>query len=295
MFKKIVDKIIAFEVEKKKEEINEVLKKEEMIIVQNVERDRKAKIDLLEIKLKDEENKLQLLHKKRIDEIKKHQDGEVIEYIKNEDNKLKKIAEEYDKRKDELSKQLEEKCKSIMLISERDVEVLNSEYNKRKSVYSSQIAELNELTDQVKRKISELSEIRCNAELTQKQLWERLDILRDGLQTEQIWMKLWECAYSKAVDTVWSVLKKETIRLIELAKEDGYKEAEERLAKQYENKLNDIISKCENDINIPLIFKRKEKVTLDYLHAQKCKDSRMENYYLGQKEFIEEICDGKNN
>src|SRR3990167_6635729 len=37
-----------------------------------------------------------------------------------------------------------------------------------------------------------------------------------------LWIKLWECAYSKAVDSVWIILQKEMAHMVSLAEERSY-------------------------------------------------------------------------
>jgi len=149
------------------------------------------------------------------------------------------------------------------------------------------------LTTELETQIKGIEKTRQKAEEEQKGLWERLDILKDNLNANGVMNRLWECAYSKAIDAVWSILKKETIHLTELANEDGQNKAKEEANKQYEKKLDDIIKKDMSLINIPLLYKLKEESRQQYLIFQRSKDNEKVQYFKGQIDLIAEILNEK--
>jgi hypothetical protein len=105
------------------------------------------------------------------------------------------------------------------------ISALDSIYEVRKKEYEVKIADIDVLKSKVETELKELERIRIKSEDEQKLLWERLDILRDNLNTEDVWMKLWEMAYSKATDAVWLVLQKEMLHLADLAENRAYLKA----------------------------------------------------------------------
>ena len=181
-------------------------------------------------------------------------------------------------------------------VAKRKLEIeerLRIEENKLKISYAEKLAELNALNDKLNNQIKEVERTRQNAEAEQKRLWERLDILRDNLNTEQVWMKLWESAFSKAVDVIWGIFKKETLHLIDLAKIDTYAEVEKKLSTQFDKKLGDIIAKSIDIVNVPLLLKLKEEAHKQYLIFEKVKDATQMQFYLGQLKLIEEVLNEK--
>lgn len=123
---------------------------------------------------------------------------------------------------------------------------LDSIYEKRKKEYEVKIADIDSLKIRTETQISELERIRVKAEEEQKLLWERLDILRDNLNTEDVWMKLWEMAYSKATDAVWLVLQKEMLHLADLAENRAYLKAKSEFDMNL-SRLMEHLTKMSND------------------------------------------------
>ncbi len=123
---------------------------------------------------------------------------------------------------------------------------LDSIYEKRKKEYEVKIADIDSLKVRAETQISELERIRVKAEEEQKLLWERLDILRDNLNTEDVWMKLWEMAYSKATDAVWLVLQKEMLHLADLAENRAYLKAKSEFDMNL-SRLMEHLTKMSND------------------------------------------------
>lgn len=178
-------------------------------------------------------------------------------------------------------------------IERRIDKIVEQEVQKRKSHIEELIqAKLNEFTALNKRlnwQIKELERTREFTEAEQKRLWERLNILRDNLNTEDVWVKLWECAYSKATDKVWEIMKKETIHLVEIAKEDGYNKAKAELEERYNQKINSAIDTNREKVNVPLLVKKKDEANQLYLTYQRVHDKDKESYYKGQIDLIREI------
>lgn len=152
--------------------------------------------------------------------------------------------------------------------------------------------ELIELNKKLDIEISEAKRLREKSGEEQKLLWQKLDILRDNLNTEQVWTKLWECAFSKSVDVVWGIMKNETVSLVNKAREEEYERAEKHLKEIYENRYKDFISNCSKDINIPLLLKRGEEAKEEFLKYGRLKDEIRENYYKSRIDLIGEVGNG---
>ena len=162
-----------------------------------------------------------------------------------------------------------------------------------KELHITKLASLNELIMQLNIQIEETKRVRIKSEEEQKLLWERLDILRDNLNSEQVWLKIWEMAYSKATDKVWEIMKSETTHLIELAKKNTYNQAVENLSKIYEQKIADILKNSTEKVNVALLLDKKEEFTRNYLTCQRGKDKERENYFQGKIDLIEELLNGQ--
>ena len=166
-------------------------------------------------------------------------------------------------------------------------ERLRLEESRLWSAYQNKINELNVLNSNLQMKIEEVKRTRENAEVEQKKLWERLDILRDNLNSEQVWMKVWECAFSKATDVVWGIMKAETVKLVTMAKEDGRSEVEIKLKETFQARLKEI--EIGVGFNKPLLVERYEKCHNLFLIAERSKDELKKQYYKAQMELIDEI------
>ena len=162
--------------------------------------------------------------------------------------------------------------------------------------------EENQLIERHKIKVGELdglikdvARVRIKAEEEQKNLWKKLDILRDNLNAEKIFTKLWEMAYSKAVDAVWAIFKKETLHLAENAKIDGEIEGERKAKAKYDNMLDSAIYRFQGTVNAPLLFKRKQEIEAKFLIAQRNRDRDTTLKTEAQLELIKEVSNGKIN
>jgi len=112
-------------------------------------------------------------------------------------------------------------------------------------------------------------------------------------EVDKKWADIWESAYLKAVDLAWDVQKKQTLHLIEIAKEESFNEGKNKSDEQYELKLLDLINKNSDVINIPLMMKKKEEAKDFYLRYERIKDHEKAQYYKGQIELINEVSNGK--
>ncbi len=193
------------------------------------------------------------------------------------------IQKQVDKRKSEIEQRIKEEESKILIAHKENIK---EEENKLLAIYKSR-------TQQLETLIKDVERVKFRAEDEQKRLWERLDILRDSLNADQIFSKLWGMAYSKAVDVVWDLFKEETKHLVTLSKQDGYNQGELSSKTSYDRKLNELIKSSTDGVNIPLLFKRRDEANEKYLVSQKSKDIPRESFYKGQIELIEEITNGK--
>jgi len=176
----------------------------------------------------------------------------------------------------------------------KDLELqVKSEENRLKLESQKNSNDLKVLVASMNTQIDETRRVREKAEEEQKRLWERLDILRDNLNTEDVWVKLWECAYSKATDKVWEIMKKETLHLVELSKDESYVKARNEFNEKLENRINELISKNSDLVNIPLMLKIRSESQNQYLLAEKTGDRERFNYNKGKVDLIAEIYNEK--
>jgi len=176
----------------------------------------------------------------------------------------------------------------------KDLELqVKSEENRLKLESQKNSNDLKVLVASMNTQIDETRRVREKAEEEQKRLWERLDILRDNLNTEDVWVKLWECAYSKATDKVWEIMKKETLHLVELSKDESYVKARNEFNEKLENRINELISKNSDLVNIPLMLKIRNESQNQYLLAEKTGDRERLNYNKGKVDLIAEIYNEK--
>jgi len=185
------------------------------------------------------------------------------------------IEKEVDKRKLEIEERIKEEALKSQIQIEQD--------NKEK------LSQLSTLNNSLIFQIEEVKRTREKAEAEQKRLWERLNIIQDNLNTEKIYAGIYECAFSKAVDLVWDIMKNKVNDLVELARKGAYDEAEKNLTLIYEKKLQDIISKSDKDVNIPLLFKKKEIAHEGFLRADRMGNKKEKDFYEGQLNLLKEV------
>ena len=100
-------------------------------------------------------------------------------------------------------------------------------------------------------------------------------------------MKVWECAFSKATDVVWGIMKGETIKLVGMAKEEGKMETETRLRDVLQTRIKEI--ETGEGFNKPLLEEKYKKCHDMFLIAERSKDEPKKQYYKAQMELIDEI------
>lgn len=164
---------------------------------------------------------------------------------------------------------------------------LDSIYTERKKEYEVKIADIDVLKIKVEKELLELQRIRLQAEEEQKRLWEHLDILRDNLNTEDVWIKLWEMAYSKATDAVWLILQKEMLHLVELAEQRAYLKSKQEFDIDLNQRM-DYLMKSGEGKEVPLvkILALKKDIEDKKLYAEKVKNSALSDRYVAQLEIL---------
>lgn len=171
-------------------------------------------------------------------------------------------------------------------IGQAEIE-LENDYLKNKAIYDSKIVEVKELTVKADIQTQELQRVRLKAETMQEQLWDRLDILRDSFTADQIWSKLWESAYSKAVDIVWPMLEKEMPRLVELAEDRAYLKAKKEAEENYRIQINGLIKETEGqEVSKLKIISLRKDIHERMLVANRNKNTDLENKCQAQLDLI---------
>ncbi len=213
-----------------------------------------------------------------------------------------------------ITREVNNRSNEVELLLSKAVDKLNQGYEEKKAEYNSKIVSLtddiqikieeleqvrsnieqehrdkiNTLTKGMELQISELERVRNKAESEEKRLWERLDILRDNLNTEEVWLKLWEMAYSKAVDAVWAINQKETLHLIELARQESYLKSKAEFDEDLRLRMDNLIQMSNSGENIPAvkILALKKDIEEKKLQAERIKNESLVNKYSAQLEII---------
>lgn len=162
--------------------------------------------------------------------------------------------------------------------------------------YEIKLAEFSELNKKLESEIEEVKKARIKAEEEQKRLWERLDILKDNLNTEDVWVKLWECAFSKAIDFIWPVLQKETQHLVELVEKQAYIKAESEFKNEVETRMANLIKMANDKEGIPFlkIIAIKKKIEEIKLNAERVKNMALTEKCFAELELLSNIMGEKN-
>ena len=165
---------------------------------------------------------------------------------------------------------------------------LNSEYDFYKKSYEDKLSGLGSLKLKVESELLKLERVRNKAEEEQKRLWDRLDILRDNLNTEDVWIKLWECAYSKAVDSVWIILQKEMAHMVSLAEERSYVRAKAEFDDDLNKRVEGLKSLANTKTDIPVlkILALKKDIEDKMLIAERVKNVAQVSKYMAQLEIL---------
>lgn len=183
--------------------------------------------------------------------------------------------------------------KAVDRIIEREVskrrEEIQTEIAKLDFSYKEHILSYNTLKTKVENETKELERVRVKAEEEQKRLWERLDILRDNLNTEDVWIKLWESAYSKAVDAVWPILQKEMLHMVELAEQRAYLKAKTEFDEDLSRRMEHLIKLGNEKEAVPFvkILAIKKDITDKKLVAERIKNEAQIEKYAAQLEVLE--------
>ena len=208
-------------------------------------------------------------------------------------NKRDKIQNEHTQIEQEEIKRFQESIEQKYISIQQDFknkeETLRLNYDSIKNQYDIKSKEFNTSQEELKLKINEIKQLRDEAQLEEKRLWDKLEILKDNLNSEQTWNKLWEAAFSKAIDIVWSIFKKETIHLAKLSFDDGYVKAEEILKIKFDNQIKEIEKNIQGGLNIVKIMSQYKEAKDNFLSAGRNRDANKQKFYEGQISLIEEV------
>jgi hypothetical protein len=155
--------------------------------------------------------------------------------------------------------------------------------------YQLKVLELDNFKQKAENELSDLKSIRERANQEQKEIWEKLNILRDNLNTQDVWVKLWECAYSKAVDAVWSILQRETLHLVDLAEQRAYIKAKEEFDADLKQRIDNLINTSNEKDAIPFVklLALKKKIEDVKLNSERIKNSAQIEKSSAQLEVLE--------
>jgi len=144
--------------------------------------------------------------------------------------------------------------------------------------------------------ISEKESLIRKVEAEKSKLSETLNIVNQNLTAQDIWLKLWQLAFDKAMDVCWDLTKETTKKTIDVVKNKAVREANEKTQEiietnnlNIENKLKDM------DLNKMSVLNARNESHKNYLIYNRNGDKKREQYYLGQLDLIERILNEKNN
>lgn len=218
------------------------------------------------------------------------------------------IAKEVSVRKSEIDCEIS----AYQLKIDHETSILNSAFENRVKDYEVKVTELKDneiglvkaydtklkdldiLKSRVEIELKELERIRIKSETEQKRLWERLDILRDNLNTEDVWIKLWEMAYSKAIDAVWIIQQKEALHLVELAEQRAYLKSKQEFEEDLNRRMDYFIQM--NNVNDAIPFVKvlalKKRIEDIRLSAERLKNATQVDKCSAQLETIGGLLNG---
>ncbi len=284
MFKKTVDSLINKEINLRRQEVqfkivefDSVLdnkQKEFNVVLAKTEQDFQCRLEELKTNANQQIESFNILQ----------------ENIKRKSKDIEIAEKEMASREDALKLSRQEVDSKI-----KDIDNLKDTYEERQEEYASKLSSLDNLIVKVANEIEkssketeELKKVRAKAEEEQKRLWERLDILRDNLNTEDVWIKLWESAYSKAVDSVWLILQKEMLHMVGLSEEKAYLKAKEEFDADLNKRMDYLINMGNDKDSIPFVkvMALKKKIEDVKLNAERIKNVALLEKCLAQEEIL---------
>src|SRR3990167_4291943 len=101
------------------------------------------------------------------------------------------------------------------------------------------------------------------------------------------YIKLWECAYSKAVDSVWIILQKEMAHMVSLAEERSYVRAKAEFDDDLNKRIEGLKSLANTKIDIPAlkVLALKKDIEEKMLIAERVKNVAQVSKYMAQLEI----------
>src|SRR3990167_7987446 len=102
-----------------------------------------------------------------------------------------------------------------------------------------------------------------------------------------LWIKLWECAYSKAVDSVWIILQKEMAHMVSLAEERSYVRAKAEFDDDLNKRIEGLKSLANTKTDIPAlrVLALKKDIEEKMLIAERVKNVAQVSKYMAQLEI----------
>ena len=102
------------------------------------------------------------------------------------------------------------------------------------------------------------------------------------------YIKLWECAYSKAVDSVWIILQKEMAHMVSLAEERSYVRAKAEFDDDLNKRIEGLKSLANTQTDIPVlkILALKKDIEDKMLIAERVKNVAQVSKYMAQLEIL---------
>jgi hypothetical protein len=114
-----------------------------------------------------------------------------------------------------------------------------------------------------------------------------LDILRQNLTAEEIWLKLWSVAFDKAMDICWDLTKDKTKEIMALVEDKAYTKSKQEMQEIINKRDAEVEEKLKSlDINKQAILNAKEEANKFYLIYDRNKDQMKKQYYKGQVDLI---------
>jgi len=103
-----------------------------------------------------------------------------------------------------------------------------------------------------------------------------------------LWIKLWECAYSKAVDSVWIILQKEMAHMVSLAEERSYVRAKAEFDDDLNKRIEGLKSLANTKTDIPAlrVLALKKDIEEKMLIAERVKNVAQVIKYMAQLEIL---------
>ena len=138
--------------------------------------------------------------------------------------------------------------------------------------------------------VNELQTRRRELDLSVAKLNSEYDSYKKSYEDKlsDLWIKLWECAYSKAVDSVWIILQKEMAHMVSLAEERSYVRAKAEFDDDLNKRIEGLKSLANTQTDIPVlkILALKKDIEDKMLIAERVKNVAQVSKYMAQLEIL---------